>query len=121
MDVSTQRRVAFETPLDFFWIADLEGNYGLFLKVDEKFDEDKILVRFAEMSILWRNSKSQNGEIFLVLHAKENWPMFYLLCQDLILRTHTARNQQRPSVAFENALRSWQNLLSLNRSSAATT
>lgn len=113
MEISTQRRVDFETTRDFFWMTDLEGNFGLYLKSDELVEEDNVLVQFKGMSILWRNTDEHIGEMFLVLHKKEDWRMFFLLCQDLIWRTHRAKSGEKPSDVFESGLRGWQNLLSL--------
>lgn len=114
MDISTQRRIHFDTDRDFFWMTDLDGNYGLYFKADAAFAESNIRVRFKGMTILWRNSTEQIGEIFLVLHEKENWRMFFLLCQDLIWRTHRTQGRAKPSDVFESGLRDWQNLLSLS-------
>jgi len=113
MDASTQRRIEFETKRDFFWMRDLDGNYGLFLKSDTSFEEDGVLVRFKGMTILWRNSKKRAGEIFLVLHDKRDWQMFRVLCEDLILHTHRSENGINPTDVIERRLRDWQDLLSL--------
>ena len=35
MEISTQRRVNIDTQRDYFWMTDLQGNYGFYLKKRE--------------------------------------------------------------------------------------
>lgn len=112
MPESTQRRVDFDTEHNFFWITDLQGNYGLYLKSDEIFNNDHNLVRLNGISILKRNSDENFGEFFLLLHKKEDWQIFYTLCQDLIKETHKSSTNEKPTATFEMRLKRWQSLLS---------
>ncbi len=112
MEKSAQRRVTAETERNFFWMTDMQGNYGFYLQIEEMFDDANSLIRLNGVSILKRNSEKRCGEFFLVLHQKEDWQIFCTLCNDLINATYTCSTDTEMFTAFEFRLKRWQNLLS---------
>ena len=112
MEISTQRRVDIETPRDFFWMTDLQGNYGFYLKREKVFDDAENLIKLKGISILKRNSDRNRGEFFLILHQKEDWQIFQTLCEDLISASYQCKTDEQMFDVFETRLERWENLLS---------
>ena len=115
MEESSQRRVDFETEHNLFWITDLEGKYGFCLQSKNIFDTIKSPANLKGISILKRNSNHNYGELFLVLNKKEDWQIFYTLCQDLISITHKYEDDKAMISAVEVRLKRWQQLLRYER------
>ncbi len=111
MEVSTQRRVDVETQRDFFWMTDLQGNYGFYLKREKAFEDAGNLTKLKGISILKRNSDKNGGEFFLILNQKEDWQIFHTLCEDLITATHKSATDEKMFSLFEARLKRWENLL----------
>lgn len=112
MEISTQRRVDIDTPRNFFWMTDLQGNYGFYLKRKEAFNDTDNLIKLNGISILKRNSDKNVGEFFLILHRKEDWQIFQILCEDLIAVSHHCDTDEQMFDVFENRFEQWKNLLS---------
>ncbi len=112
METSTQRRVDIETLRDFFWMTDLEGNYGFYIKRNEVFEDEYNLKKLRGFSILKRNSDENRGELFLIAHQKTNWQIFYAICQDLILVSHNCETDEEMTQIFEDRLEQWGKFLS---------
>jgi len=115
MQESSQRRVDFETDHDLFWITDLEGKYGFCLQSKNVFKDIKPPANLKGISILKRNSNHNYGELFLVLNKKEDWQIFYTLCEDLISITHKYDTDEAMISAVEIRLKRWQQLLRYER------
>lgn len=111
MEISTQRRVDIETQHDFFWMTDLQGNYGFYLKREKAFDDADNLIKLKGISILKRNSDKNRGEFFLVLRQKEDWQIFQRLCEDLIKVSYQCETDKQMFDVFETRLERWENLL----------
>jgi len=111
MEKSTQRRVDIETQRDFFWMTDLQGNYGFYLRREKAFDDADNLIKLKGVSILKRNSDKNCGEFFLILNQKEDWQIFYTLCEDLITAAHKSDTDEKMFAVFEGRLNQWKNLL----------
>ena len=114
MQESSQRRVDFDTIHNLFWITDLEGKYGFYLQSQNSFGNTKPPANLKGISTLKRNSMRGFGELFLVLNKKEEWQIFYTLCQDLISVTHRYESDRAMISAVENRLKRWQQLLTHN-------
>jgi len=115
MQESSQRRVDFETEHNLFWITDLEGKYGFCLQSKNIFETIKSPANLKGISILKRNSNHNYRELFLVLNKKEDWQIFYTLCQDLISITHKYEDDKAMINAVEIRLKRWQQLLRYER------
>jgi Putative PD-(D/E)XK family member, (DUF4420) len=111
MQISSQRRLDLDTECNFFWMTDLQGNYGFYLQTNKVFVETNNLVKLKGVSILRRNSDENKGQLFLILHHKEDWQIFLTLCQDLINETHNCKDDEQTLSIFEARLKRWQNLL----------
>ncbi len=111
MEASTQRRVDVETQRDFFWMTDLQGNYGFYLKRKKAFDNADNSIKLKGISILKRNSDKNCGEFFLILHQKEDWQIFQTLCEDLIKVSYQCETDEQMFSVFETRLEKWKNLL----------
>ena len=114
MQESSQRRVDFDTIHNLFWITDMERRYGFYLQSQNIFNNTKPPANLKGISILKRNSMQNFGELFLVLNKKEEWQIFYTLCQDLISITHKYESDKAMISAVETRLRRWQQLLTHN-------
>jgi len=114
MSESSQRRVDNKSNHDLFWITDLEGRYGFYLKSNLLFKNIDKTANLKGILVLKRNS-SNNGELFLILNDKEDWQIFYSLCEDLISVTHKYEKDDAMVSAVEVRLNRWQRLLKQNR------
>ncbi|CAA6802176.1 MAG: FIG01231397: hypothetical protein [uncultured Sulfurovum sp.] len=115
MQESSKRRVDFETEHNLFWITDLEGKYGFCLQSKNIFKDIKPPANLKGISILKRNANHHYGELFLVLNKKEDWQIFYTLCEDLISITHKYDSDEAMISAVEVRLKRWQQLLRYER------
>jgi len=115
MKESSQRRIEFKTQHNLFWITDLEGKYGFCLQSKNLFDNIDSPANLKGISILKRNSAYNYGELFLILNDKEEWQIFYALCEDLISITHQYDNDEAMISAVEVRLKRWQQLLKQDR------
>ena len=115
MPESTQRRVKSDTPHSLFWITDLEGKYGFLLQSKKLFDNVVLPANLKGIELLKRNSTYGCGELFLVLNDKEEWQIFYSLCNDLISITDGYTNDKAIIGAVEVRLKRWQQLLQQDR------
>jgi hypothetical protein len=115
MPESTQRRVKSDTPHNLFWITDLEGKYGFLLQSKTLFDDVVLPANLKGIELLKRNSTYGYGELFLVLNDKEEWHIFYTLCNDLISMTDSYNNDVAMISAVETRLKRWQQLLQQDR------
>lgn len=115
MPESTQRRVKADTSHSLFWITDLEGKYGFLLQSKELFDDTRLPANLKGIELLKRNSTYNYGELFLVLNDKEDWQIFYALCNDLISITDNYDNDAAMISAVEVRLKRWQQLLQQDR------
>ncbi|SMN17291.1 FIG01231397: hypothetical protein [uncultured Candidatus Thioglobus sp.] len=118
MPESTQRRVKYDTHHSLFWITDLEGKYGFLLQSKDLFDDTKLPANLKGIELLKRNSTYGYGELFLVLNDKEDWQIFYVLCNDLVSITDSYDSDKAMINAVEIRLKRWQQLLKQNRDMA---
>lgn len=118
MPESTQRRVKSDTPHSLFWITDLEGKFGFLLQSKELFNKVELPANLNGIELLKRNSTYGYGELFLVLNNKEDWQIFYSLCNDLVSITDNYDNDTAMISAVEERLKRWQQLLKQDRSRA---
>jgi len=115
MAESSQRRIDSETLHNLFWITDLQGNYGFYLRRNRRFETTENTAKLKGVSIVKRNSQDGIGELFLLLKNKEDWQIFYALCEDLVAVAHRYDSEDQMLSAVEVRLRRWQQLLKQDR------
>jgi hypothetical protein len=120
MAESSQRRIASDTLHNLFWITDLQGNYGFCLRRNSQFETIENLPKLKGISIVKRNSQDGSGELFLILKNKEDWQIFYALCQDLFAVAHRYDSEDKMLGAVEIRLKRWQQLLKQYRTQEMT-
>ena len=108
MQKSSERRIDTISIHDLFWMTDLEGNYGFYLKADRRLDDTYNDIRLKGITLLKRSDSDKNGELFLILKQKSDWSIFYMLCQDLIKVCKTTTSSDKMILAVENRLKRWQ-------------
>ncbi len=118
MPESTQRRIKSDTLHNLFWITDLEGKYGFLLESKDLFDDIKLPANLKGIDLLKRNSTYGYGELFLVLNDKEDWQIFYTLCNDLVSITDEYDKDKAMIGAVEVRLKRWRQLLKQDRSNS---
>lgn len=114
MKNSTQRRVKEDIPYDIFWIVDLEGKYGLHIKIKSICNKEIDVLKLKGISILKRYDNSST-ELFIALNNNQDWEIFLTLCQDLILIAQKYTNDLIMFSAIENRLKKWQQFLLKNK------
>jgi hypothetical protein len=120
MAESSQRRIDSETLHNLFWITDLQGNYGFYLRRNRRFETTEAAAKLKGISIIKRNSQDDIGELFLILKNKEDWQIFYALCEDLVAVAHRYDSEDQMLSAVEVRLKRWQQLLKQDRSQEMT-
>jgi hypothetical protein len=120
MAESSQRRVDFETQHNLFWITDLQGNYGFCLQTKTIVINAENKFNLKGISIFKRNSKKDHIELFLILQKKEDWQIFFVLCEDLIAVTKRYDTDEKMISAVEIRLKRWQQLLKQNNNQEFT-
>jgi hypothetical protein len=115
MTESSQRRIDSETLHNLFWITDLQGNYGFCLRRNRIFERFENTVSLKGISILKRNSQYGFGELFLILNKKEDWQIFYALCEDIVTAARRYDSEDQMIGAVEVRLKRWQQLLKQER------
>lgn len=115
MKKSTQRRVKEDMNHDIYWIIDLEGKYGLYIKIKSIHDNDINILKLKGLSILKRN-EDENTELFIALNNNQDWEIFLTLCKDLILIGKKYNDDLTMFNVIENRLKRWQQFLLKNRS-----
>lgn len=115
MPESSQRRVDTQSNHNLFWITDLEGRYGFLLHSQYKFQDITNPANLKGITIVKRNTMSNNGELFLILNKNEDWQIFVALCEDLISITHKYEKDEAMISAVEVRLKRWQQLLKQDR------
>ncbi len=108
---SSQRRIDSETLHNLFWITDLAGNYGFYLRRNRPFETIETIAKLKGILIVKRNSQNGVGELFLILKNKEDWQIFYTLCEDLVAVAHRYDSEDKMISAVEVRLKRWQQLL----------
>jgi hypothetical protein len=114
MDYSSQRRVDSNITHNIFWVTDLSGNYGFNIKAKNIQFLTINTIKLKGISII----KRPNGdfsELFLILKEKEDWQIFYTLCQDLIDVAKRSTNEDDMVRVTEIRLIRWQHLLKKDR------
>lgn len=115
MPPSTRRRVEAHTPHDIFWITDLYGSYGFCIQTKKVFKENEPSANLKGISVAKNNLESGKGELFLILHKKEDWQIFHTLCQDLSAVARRYDADDKMINAVEVRLQRWQELLKKSR------
>lgn len=115
MKKSTQRRVSEDINHDIYWIIDLEGRYGLYIKIKSIHNNDIDLLKLKGISILKRNEDNIT-ELFIGLNNNQDWEIFLTLCRDLILIAKKYNDNLTMFNATENRLKRWQQFLLKNKS-----
>ena len=110
MSNATKRRVNVTSKHDIYWFMDIEGRYGIYIKSKDEFNDCKIDINLKGILIIKQNAES-NGELYLILLDKEDWAIFYSLCQDLIAITDKISSSEAMVQSVEERLRRWQKLL----------
>lgn len=111
MSESTQRRIDSKIKHDLFWITDIQGRYGFYIKNDKIFDNVDSHVNLRGIVHKKRNSSDGHGELFLILNDKEDWQIFYILCMDLVSVAENYTVCDKMIYAVESRLIRWKQLL----------
>lgn len=112
MSNGSQRRASMIH--DIYWIREeIEGKYGLkislnFLLEDGDLDISSIKLKNIEV---FENKTSKKTHLYLLLKDQSAYELFYQLCNDLIIKAETTKNEQGIIKILINRLNRWKNLL----------
>lgn len=111
MGESSSRRVDTITEHNVHWVVDISGNYGLYLQAKNEFLTEDNRVSFSGIDVIKRNVNGV-GELILLLHDKDDCPIFYKICEDLVATIHQYDTDVLMIIsAVEARLQRWQELL----------
>ena len=110
MGESSSRRVDTITEHDVYWVVDNYGSYGLFLQAKNEFVAEDNTISFSGIDVIKRNLNGR-GELILLLNNKDDCPIFYKICEDLIATIHRYDSDAIMVNAVEARLQRWQELL----------
>jgi hypothetical protein len=111
MSESTKRRVDLLTSHNVYWISDTEGNYGLYIQSETKFESVQLSINLKNIEVIKRNSLSDKGELILFLYRKEDAQIFHRICEDLIATIDQCALDSEMINSVEIRLNRWQDLL----------
>lgn len=114
MPASSQRRAENDELHNLFWLTDIERRYGFYIKLSATFEFLEKISDLKGISIIKRNMQDES-EYILLLHNREDWEIFYLLCQDLITIAQKYTDEEAMIRAIENRLTRWRQLLKQNQ------
>ena len=110
-DVNALRANA-EHPLDFFWAKD---EFGRYLFVYSYSTESNVflnnLPELKGIETISLNSSRSYSRLVLILKEKNDWQLFYALCNDLLNATISVQKSETASSIILNRLRRWQEFL----------
>jgi len=116
MQPSSIRRIDPALTLDFFWMTDERGKYGMHIKSDVPFDPLTFDVSLKGITVFKRTVGGTYGEVFLILNRNEDWELFLALCTDLV---NTCREAASRGTGWMRAinirLKRWQYFLKQHR------
>ncbi len=114
-DVSASR-IDSEHPLDLFWAKDHKGRY---LLVYEYPSNSNVIIKnppsLEGIETIANRSSEEISRLILILKEKDNWELFYSLCQDLLRATETSKTPETASGVILTRLRRWQKFLKNKR------
>lgn len=114
MHKNTQRRVKDDIKHDIFWIVDLEGKYGLFIKIKSLHTNEIGILKLKGLSLLKRD-ENNTTKFFIALNNNQDWEIFLTLCNDLISIAKKYSDDILMLNGIENRLKRWQQFLLKNK------
>lgn len=113
MPAESKRRVDSNIEHNLFWITDISGKYGLYIKSASEFASTELDIKLRGIALVKRNFENA-GELFLILKKNEDWELFLVLCRDIISTCSVSLVNEKMINAVENRLRRWQVFLMQN-------
>ncbi|ACT48749.1 conserved hypothetical protein [Methylotenera mobilis JLW8] len=110
MPESSRRRISTITNHNVYWITDLEGRCGIFIKSRSEFANVKTSISLNGIDLIKRNSTG-TGELILLLNDIKDAPIFNKICEDLISSIEQHENNDAMIIGVEVRLQRWQELL----------
>lgn len=110
MSDSSRRRLNTITKHNVYWITDLNGRFGIYIKSISEFVSTKTSINLNGIELIKRNS-SGNGELILLLNDKKDAQIFNKICEDLITTIEQHDNNEAMVSGVEIRLQRWQELL----------
>lgn len=110
MPESSRRRISTITNHNVYWITDLEGRFGIFIKSSSEFVNVKTAISLNGIDLIKRNSTG-TGELILLLNDIKDAPIFNKICEDLISTIEQHENNDAMVIGVEVRLQRWQELL----------
>lgn len=111
MGESSMRRVDSNLNYNMFWILDITGKYGFCIQSNTPFTEENEPISLKGISVVRRNETDSKGSLYLILNDKEEWQIFYTLCEDLINTAKKFDDSKKIIEAVEIHLKKWHQLL----------
>ena len=113
MPAEAKRRVDSNIEHNLFWITDVSGKYGLYIKSASEFASTELDIKLRGIALIKRNFENA-GELYLVLKKNEDWELFLVLCRDIISTCSASLVNEKMINAVETRLRRWQVFLMQN-------
>lgn len=114
-DVSALR-IDADHPLDLYWAKDHMGRY---LLVYEYPSNSNVIIKnppsLEGIETIANRPSEEISRLILILKEKDNWELFYSLCQDLLRATITSKTPETASGIILTRLRRWQKFLKSER------
>jgi hypothetical protein len=110
----SKRRIDSKIPFNFFWVADIEGRFGFFIKATRSFSEISNIPNIKGITVIKRNSEDNFGELILLLNDNNNWQLFFKICTDLLDISSKYVVEDEMIIGINNRLKRWQAFLKEN-------
>lgn len=110
----TQRRAAIDR--NIFWIKEERGDYGICIEINNEKDTKLSDIDLKDIEVIKNKHELRNIlQWYLILRNKEEWQIFKVLCDDLIVASSDAKTEKAMITIMESRLKRWQNLLKKRR------
>ncbi|MGE7983344.1 PD-(D/E)XK motif protein [Solibacillus sp. NPDC093137] len=97
---------------DIFFVKDAEGLYGVLLEFPLGNADAKNAFKLHNIEVRKNYIEDANKlQWHLILLNKDQWQIFYVLCQDLIYSASLSQDVDRKFLIIESRLKHWQELL----------
>src|SRR5687767_10541554 len=103
MPPNSKRRIEEWSERNLFWITDIKGAYGFNIQSSRPFDDSSSDLRLKGIEIGKRND-DEGANFYLVLSRTDDWPIFHVLCLDLISAAISSSSDRTMISAIEARL-----------------
>ncbi|WP_215113358.1 PD-(D/E)XK motif protein [Exiguobacterium sp. s63] len=111
MNRGSEKLVNPNSNYDFFWGVEYNGDYALYVSLNEIYDFPKQSIDLKDIDIKFYNDNGTSKyQCVFVLKQKSEWELFYRLCEDLIAVSFNSKDEKQLIIRLQSRLKRWHEL-----------